>query len=105
MPGKHRADAAACYSDRKKFSNYLKTSKGREMSEYPLKTLRKSGDFQAEYEGSIPFTRSKAFKGLLRPPVSILTAVHFLTGCCVLISARMIRGFFQNGLGVSRSGR
>jgi hypothetical protein len=31
------------------------------MSERLLKTLRKSGDFQAEYEGSIPFTRSKAF--------------------------------------------
>jgi hypothetical protein len=29
------------------------------MSERPLKTLQKSGDFQAEYEGSIPFTRSK----------------------------------------------
>jgi hypothetical protein len=28
------------------------------MSEWVLKTLRKSGDFQAEYEGSIPFTRS-----------------------------------------------
>jgi hypothetical protein len=28
------------------------------MSERLLKTLRKSGDFQAEYEGSIPFTRS-----------------------------------------------
>jgi len=30
------------------------------MSERLLKTLRKSGDFQAEYEGSIPFTRSKS---------------------------------------------
>jgi len=28
------------------------------MSERLLKRLRKSGDFQAEYEGSIPFTRS-----------------------------------------------
>jgi hypothetical protein len=26
------------------------------MSERFLKTLRKSGDFQAEYEGSVPFT-------------------------------------------------
>jgi hypothetical protein len=28
------------------------------MPERPLKSLRKSGAFQAEYEGSIPFTRS-----------------------------------------------
>jgi len=35
--------------------------------------LRKSGDFQAEYEGSIPFTRSKVFNGLSQPPVFILT--------------------------------
>jgi hypothetical protein len=28
------------------------------MSERLLKTLRKSGDFQAEYEGLIPFARS-----------------------------------------------
>jgi hypothetical protein len=28
------------------------------MSEWVLKTLRKFEDFQAEYEGSIPFTRS-----------------------------------------------
>jgi hypothetical protein len=27
------------------------------MSEWVLKILPKSGDFQAEYEGSIPFTR------------------------------------------------
>jgi hypothetical protein len=31
------------------------------MSEWALKTLGKSGDFQAEYEGSIPFTRSISF--------------------------------------------
>jgi hypothetical protein len=31
-----------------------------QMSEPPLKTLEKIGDFQAEYEGSIPFTRSKS---------------------------------------------
>jgi hypothetical protein len=36
------------------------------MSERPLKTLRKSGDFQAEHEGSIPFTRSRKFDGLGR---------------------------------------
>src|SRR4030081_18287 len=28
------------------------------MSEWPIKTLRKLADFRAEYEGSIPFTRS-----------------------------------------------
>ena len=37
------------------------------MSEQLLKTLRKSGDFQAEYEGSIPFTRSTSiFNSLAR---------------------------------------
>lgn len=35
------------------------------MSKRFLKTLRKSGDFQAEYEGSIPFTRPNAF--IVRP--------------------------------------
>jgi len=34
------------------------------MSEWLLKTLRKSGDFQAEYEGSVPFTHSKGFRRL-----------------------------------------
>jgi len=31
---------------------------GRDLSEKPLKNLAKASDFQAEYEGSIPFTRS-----------------------------------------------
>jgi hypothetical protein len=31
------------------------------MSEWVLKILRKFEDFRAEYEGSIPFTRSKVF--------------------------------------------
>jgi hypothetical protein len=35
------------------------------MSERLLKTLRNSGAFQAEYEGSIPFTRSSVFWHLL----------------------------------------
>jgi hypothetical protein len=33
---------------------------GCDLSEKPLKNLAKGSDFQAEYEGSIPFTRSKA---------------------------------------------
>jgi hypothetical protein len=32
-----------------------------EAAERLLKTLRKSGNFEVEYEGSIPFTRSSAF--------------------------------------------
>ena len=44
------------------------------MSEQVLKTLRKSGDFQAEYEGSIPFTRSNDFKRLSRRQLSIRTS-------------------------------
>jgi hypothetical protein len=31
---------------------------GRDLSEEPLKNLAEASDFQAEYEGSIPFTRS-----------------------------------------------
>jgi hypothetical protein len=47
------------HSDKEKFRSDLNRPKSCEMSERLLKTLRKSGDFQAEYEGSIPFTRSK----------------------------------------------
>jgi hypothetical protein len=36
------------------------------MSEWTLKALRKFEDFQAEYEGSIPFTRSTIFYATLR---------------------------------------
>ena len=32
---------------------------GCDLSENPLKNLVEASDFQAEYEGSIPFTRSK----------------------------------------------
>ena len=38
------------------FRSDLNRSESRDMSERLLKTLRKSGDFQAEYAGSIPFT-------------------------------------------------
>jgi hypothetical protein len=40
------------------------------MSERVLKILRKSGDFQAEYDGSIPFTRSGASQAR---PAKLLT--------------------------------
>ena len=34
---------------------------GRDLSEKLLKNLAKAPDFQAEYEGTIPFTRSNIF--------------------------------------------
>ena len=49
---------ATDHSDKEKFCSDLNRPKSRKMSERVLKTLRKFGDFQAEYEGSIPFTRS-----------------------------------------------
>jgi hypothetical protein len=54
------------HSDKEKFPSDLNRPGSYEMSERRLKTLRKSGDFQADYEGSIPFTRSKQFNGLAR---------------------------------------
>jgi hypothetical protein len=45
-------------SDKKKFGSGLNHRESSEMSERLLKTPRKFEDFQAEYEGSIPFTRS-----------------------------------------------
>jgi len=51
------------------------------MPDLLLKTLRKIGDFQAEYEGSIPFTRSKIFNDLARQEIFILTSrAHRLGG-------------------------
>jgi hypothetical protein len=52
------------------------------MSEWPLKTLRKSGAFQAEYEGSIPFTRSNVFNELACERFLLPTnrAEHFRQG-------------------------
>ena len=38
---------------------------GYDLSEKPLKNLLEASDFQAEYEGSIPFTRSNVFRYLL----------------------------------------
>ena len=43
------------------------------MLERVLKTLRKFPDFQAEYEGSIPFTRLNVFCALLPAPDFIPT--------------------------------
>ena len=48
------------HSDKDKFCRDLNHPKGCKMSERLLKTLSKFSNFQAEYEGSIPFTRSKA---------------------------------------------
>jgi hypothetical protein len=47
-----------------KFRSDLNRPEGYEMSERVLKILRESGAFQAEYEGSIPFTRSNVFSTL-----------------------------------------
>jgi hypothetical protein len=49
------------HSDKRKFCNDLNKQKGCELSECVLKVRRKFEDFQAEYEGSIPFTRSICF--------------------------------------------
>jgi hypothetical protein len=65
------------HSDKEKFRSDLNRPKSCEMSERLLKTLRNSGDFQAEYEGSIPFTRSSAFNGSSCQEVSILTSRAF----------------------------
>jgi hypothetical protein len=46
------------HSDKERFRSDLNRPKSCEISERLLKTLRYFGDFQAEYEGSIPFTRS-----------------------------------------------
>jgi len=44
-----------------------------------LKTLRKSGDFQAEYEGSIPFTRSKAISMAWREFFNLILTIILTT--------------------------
>jgi hypothetical protein len=54
------------HSDNGKFCNDLNRQKGCELSESALKQQRKFEDFQAEYEGSIPSTRSKFFNDLAR---------------------------------------
>jgi hypothetical protein len=49
-------------------------------------------DFQAEYEGSIPFTRSNVFKGLTHAPKFILTNPNFHSDKCSLFG-RLLRQF------------
>jgi hypothetical protein len=58
------AHGARRHSNKEKFRSDLNRPESCEMSERLLKTLEKFGDFQAEYEGSIPFTRSSLFKDL-----------------------------------------
>ncbi|MCC8953074.1 hypothetical protein H8B02_06225 [Bradyrhizobium sp. Pear77] len=52
--------------------------------------IAKSGDFQAEYEGSIPFTRSNVFNHLRRCLDSIGTKVqlHLLKKSALLFARR-----------------
>jgi len=52
------------HSDKEKFCSDLNRSKSCKISEWVLKTLQKFEDFQAEYEGSIPFTRSNKINHL-----------------------------------------
>jgi hypothetical protein len=40
-----------------------------------LKTLQKFEDFQAEYEGSIPFTRSNVFNRLAQARFSLVASL------------------------------
>ena len=49
-------DAGNRHSDKEKFRSDLNRPESCEVSEPPLKALRKSGDLHAEYEGSVPFT-------------------------------------------------
>ena len=50
------------HSDKEKFHSDLNRPESYEMSERLLKTLRKSGDFQAEYEGSISSISLQCFQ-------------------------------------------
>jgi len=77
------------HSDKAKFHSDLNRPKSCEMSERLLKTLRESGDFQAEYEGSIPFIRSNDFNNLSCEAhlvstsrlISLRQAFHFSSAC------------------------
>jgi hypothetical protein len=55
-----------CHSDKSEFCSDLNEQKGCELSESALSVQGKFEDFQAEYEGSIPFTRSSSFKDFAR---------------------------------------
>ncbi|MCK1712782.1 MULTISPECIES: hypothetical protein [unclassified Bradyrhizobium] len=54
------------HSDKSKFCSDLNKQKGCELSECLLRSQQKFPDFQAEYEGSIPFTRSTILCDFLR---------------------------------------
>jgi hypothetical protein len=56
-----RARGRDRHYDKEKFCSDLNRPESCDMSERLLKTLQKFEDFQAEYEGSIPFTRSNPF--------------------------------------------
>ena len=73
------ARGAPRHSDKEKFRNDLNRPKGCRISEQLLKTLRKFSDFQAEYEGSLYFTRSNVFRALARAPDFVPTnpMLHF----------------------------
>ena len=75
------------HSDKEKFHSDLNRPESYEMSERLLKTLRKSGDFQAEYEGSIPFTRSNLFSCLGRAAKPIPTNGQFAIACLANLRA------------------
>jgi hypothetical protein len=49
---------SGCHSDKEEFCSNLGEQEELIVSELTLKTLQQFEDFQAEYEGSIPFTRS-----------------------------------------------
>jgi hypothetical protein len=63
-------DAGNRHSDKEKFRSDLNRPESCERSEPLLKTLGKSGDFQAEYEGSIPFIRA-------RPPNVAVSTISY----------------------------
>ena len=68
------------HSDEEKLRSDLNRPESCEMSERLLKTIRKFGDFQAEYKGATPFIRSSVFSTLTRAPDCIPTnpAASFL---------------------------
>jgi hypothetical protein len=54
------------HSDNEKFCNDLKGSKKLQNVRMAFESVSRSSDFQAEYEGSIPFTRSSLSIDLAR---------------------------------------
>jgi hypothetical protein len=62
--GAASAEQPKSRSDSEKLSLISRRGFGCDLSEKPLTNLAKASDFQAEYEGSIPFTRSNDFNCL-----------------------------------------